>query len=1132
MKKRLSLFLITFCLVAFFSFFYSDRAYAASSRRTGTNENISTYGAAGQGRDYTSLATWEAATDVNLVAITTSYVLECYDDAVSFNDSTNYINGAITNSSYFRIIRPASGQGHDGTPNNGVNFAYTGDYPVAFIDESYFQIQDIIGKITYNSATSRAVFHTGTGGSNMAVIGCIAYDSVNSGSGLAVGFAAQYTALAATPKFIDCLAHNNEYAGFANFATNHDVYFYNCTATNNGRGFVSYNATVGTTYCINCLASGNTSGDFQRTGTGTFTITYSASSDGTSDDFGTTTGDRVNQTFSFVNSDGDDFHLLSTDAGALNYGTDLSASGVYAFDDDINNGTMGAGKAGQTRSGTWDIGFDEAGFTIAGTVYTNEGGSNIGANKTVVLKVNGANACGVACTAETDASGAYSIASVTFIASNAITVFLDGETEKAVNVTRAPNPAADITGLDLYQNRLIVRHEDSGPTTNINLGQYDKDNDADIHFTVNAGSDLTVDNDTEFHVWTGKSFSSGGAGMFITTSPGGSSPGGDVHLDDNSTLTQYEASSIGGSWIVDSGATFTSNSQDVTFTATGTGKTITPGSSSFYSLTFNGSGGGWTFQANATTTDNFTITAGTVTGPSSGHIAVAGNWANNGGTFTPNSSEVKFNATATGKTLSSSGTGNLIFYDLDFNGSGGGWTFSNNATSTRNWKLTSGAFTASSGVHAEVGGQFTNATSGTTTWTDSYLYLNSSSAYTINTKTAGSDTYGTLEIGANTDIRMWDSSASSYNVASSGSLYSMDHAGTSGDLAIYGDYHVPAASTDYWSYANDFDGTASANRQVDVLLANSAKINVDSGTTLQIIGTNTATTTATSTSVTGSYGFVLFNGTLNAQYYKFGRLNGGGLYLGGSSAAITNLANGEFDNSGGGYGTSDTFIFVTGDVITANPAKTFAKCRFDNTNGTANYNVKIPDSTSSYWTFSTSYGAFDGEANDFDPGGDPGYIRWDDSTSGTLSETASSSATFASVTYSFSSQNDTGNLMGAVFISDSRGAAPGWDLNVTSADWSRTGGGSMDYDGDGTSSGQLCLVLSGAAIYAITGSMTGVTKGVDDCFDSGTSQIQIADATVGNGVGTYWLVDQTMSQFIPAMQPAGTYTTTLTITAS
>ncbi len=586
-KRRLSLFfrprriilwlIITFCLVAFFSFFCSDRAYAATSRIKGTNESISTYGAAGHGRDYTSLQTWENATDNDNVTGQVSPVLECYDDAASFNDSV-LLAGATNNATYFRIIRPAAGQGHDGTPNNGVTFNNTVADTVVFSNttDNYTSIQDLIIFNSNSTANSRNTVNLNAPYSSG--IGLIV-KGTNSGSGAAMGINIDATGVTV----INCLVYGTKGAGFVTgTAAGESYYLYNNTAYgNNTYGFRVTGATASTWTATNCLATNNGTADFSSVATVTKVVTYSASGDATADDWGGA-GNRINQSanFAFVNTGTNDYHLTSTDAGARNYGTSLSGT----FDDDINKGTMGAGKAGQTRSGTWDIGFDEAGVDISGTVYTDEGSTHIGANRTAVLKVNGAAACGIDCTAETDANGAYTITSVSIAAaSGVVTVYLDGETEKAVTVTRAADTTSDITGLNLYQNRLIVRQEDGNATTNANLGQWDKDDDSDIHFTSNSGS-LIVDNDTELHIWNGKTFSPGGT---VTTSPGGAS--GDIHINyinSSTTFTAGGAVSVGGSWTADSGSTFTPNSNSVTFTAAGSGKTITPGSSSFYDLEF------------------------------------------------------------------------------------------------------------------------------------------------------------------------------------------------------------------------------------------------------------------------------------------------------------------------------------------------------------------------------------------------------------------------------------------------------------------------------------------------------------------------------------------------------------------
>jgi len=60
---------------------------------------------------------------------------------------------------------------------------------------------------------------------------------------------------------------------------------------------------------------------------------------------------RRNQTFTFVDRAGKDFHLAATDAGARNHGLDLSGDPYLPITDDID---------GHVRSGGWDIGADEA----------------------------------------------------------------------------------------------------------------------------------------------------------------------------------------------------------------------------------------------------------------------------------------------------------------------------------------------------------------------------------------------------------------------------------------------------------------------------------------------------------------------------------------------------------------------------------------------------------------------------------------------------------------------------------------------------------------------------------------------------------------------------------------------------
>ena len=73
---------------------------------------------------------------------------------------------------------------------------------------------------------------------------------------------------------------------------------------------------------------------------------YNASTDATAPG----ANSRISQTFTYENAVGLDYHLDSIDAGAKDFGTDLSGDATYPITLDVD---------GTTRSGSWDIGADE-----------------------------------------------------------------------------------------------------------------------------------------------------------------------------------------------------------------------------------------------------------------------------------------------------------------------------------------------------------------------------------------------------------------------------------------------------------------------------------------------------------------------------------------------------------------------------------------------------------------------------------------------------------------------------------------------------------------------------------------------------------------------------------------------------
>ncbi len=290
-------------------------------------------------------------------------------------------------------------------------------------------------------------------------------------------------------------------------------------------------------------------------------------------------------------------------------------------------------------------------ITVSGIIYTNEGSSQMTtAGKTIKVVVNGT----AFSTTTNSGTGVWHVAGVDAPSLNGtVTVFVDGDSGlRAYTVTKASSSVNNITGVDLYQNRVIVKAEATSTAVTIADMAYDADNDADIQFTANSNV-LTVNAGQEMHVWQNMIFTPGGT--ITLKGNAAAAPDGDFHLDDGATFNAGGAISLAGNWTADASTTAVSNGYGVTFNATTTGKTITlpsTGDNSFGSITFNGSGGAWTFTSNASTTGDFTITNGSTTAPSV--LYIGGNYTNNG-VFSHGGGTIYL--TGNGKTMSGTLTG-------------------------------------------------------------------------------------------------------------------------------------------------------------------------------------------------------------------------------------------------------------------------------------------------------------------------------------------------------------------------------------------------------------------------------------------------------------------------------------------
>lgn len=152
----------------------------------------------------------------------------------------------------------------------------------------------------------------------------------------------------------------------------------------------------------------------------------------------------------------------------------------------------------------WDFGV----FSVRGTVYSDEGSTNIGAGKIVAASMNGG---ARAATGVTTSTGFYLLSHLQYTGGLILAVYLDNIPEKAVTTTILSSTG--LIAFDLYKNRLILR-SDSGSysLTNAHLATADNVNDPDLLnvFHVDGSSALGSGSGKEVFVWTGDTYQPGG----------------------------------------------------------------------------------------------------------------------------------------------------------------------------------------------------------------------------------------------------------------------------------------------------------------------------------------------------------------------------------------------------------------------------------------------------------------------------------------------------------------------------------------------------------------------------------------------------------------------------------------------
>lgn len=346
------------------------------------------------------------------------------------------------------------------------------------------------------------------------------------------------------------------------------------------------------------------------------------------------------------------FAEIATGIGTTTY-NDSNLSGFTSYIYRVR-GTNAAGDGLYSTAGVTTVGLPTV--TLSGTLYSGEGSGAI-PSKTIKASIAGATPLS---SDPTDGGGLWSISTDSVATGTPIAFWVDGDAStRAFVLDKASTTGNNISGIDLYQNRVIVRHEaTSGTSTNIaDLSFADSAFDPDIQLTASGGS-LRTHAGQKLYIWPNTTFSPGG--QVRTNGNASTSPDGDFQISTGATFVSGGDVFLAGNLILASGATFTSGSNNVTFTATTSGKTISGafvGSNAFASTTFNGIGGGWTFSSNASSTGDFVIQNGSTTAPSL--LTVGGNFTNNS-SFIPGSGTTTLSGSALQTVSGTSSFSNLV----------------------------------------------------------------------------------------------------------------------------------------------------------------------------------------------------------------------------------------------------------------------------------------------------------------------------------------------------------------------------------------------------------------------------------------------------------------------------------------
>ncbi|MBU0612870.1 hypothetical protein KKB10_02530 [Patescibacteria group bacterium] len=592
-------------------------------------------------------------------------------------------------------------------------------------------------------------------------------------------------------------------------------------------------------------------------------------------------------------------------------------------------------------------------FTVSGNAYNENTTTALtecdGAAENVALRLNSVTYT----TSCNDSTGAYTFTNVADPSTNdPMIIWIESEIPDGATVNKYSG-AGNVTGKIVEENALTI-HNDSGvAVSNTDLDTYDNGDDADINYTVTTGA-LTVEDTHRIVIKSDGTYTPGGT---VTTSPAAAQNwmDGDIYMETGGTLTMgTNALSIGGDFTTAGTVTFsTSATQTTTFTGTDTGFSI-EAEDAFQNVTFNGSGGEWTFDATATISDDLTVTLGEiilggattvadnvvinggtldVKSGSDYALAVSGGWDIDNGGFQSQSGTVTFDAASGTETIDADGTGTDTFYDIVFNDGGGGaeWDLTGILDVGNDFTITGGTVDNSAGNYAiSIGGSWDNndiftAGSGTVTFdaSDTNNIISAGSSAFNNITFQGEDGSGTwmfryddASISGTIDIDTDDivNIYSGFDVTWTGSSFTLDGTlgGSAGRLIVDSSTTIPTSGTltciTRFSTANG-NTTIMPNR------------NYGTVEIYNLGGTNrTITPLASTHNISGD--FIISTSTNNLSF--LGNTNDPVMNITGYIDFTDTIGGAMTINSGAGKWTVGGNIDLTGGTLTTETGNTFA----------------------------------------------------------------------------------------------------------------------------------------------------------------------------------------------------------------